>query len=577
MPGGRMSGSSPTGLLALFRDFAGFAGWRLWLAIALMLGGAVAEGFGLLLIVPLAAIALDQESSLPTWIQESLEGLGAGSGLGGAIALFLLFMALRSLLLFWRENLRWRLQTGYQRSLQVRSAATLAAGGWTRASRIGQAGMQSLLLNDVPRATFAVSFILDFAIAAIMLVVQLAIVALLSPQLVLFALVVLAPVILAVRAFTRRFTKSGQDFVSWSEDSTSAGLRLQSGLKAALAQGTVSRFLDEYGSSLAGLAGAMVDYGRDLAASRQIMAFATAVAAVLLLFAGARILDLPFPILAASLVLFARMAAPAVSLLQSAQQSLAFAPAFAAILDRLGPLAAAPPKLDASKQPTVSLDWSRVELAGARYRHESGGGVDKISLEISRGEWLGLQGASAAGKTTLADLIAGLLSPQRGAISVDGSPLVGATLVSWQAGLAYVGQDGLVFADSVAANLGADRGQVGEGEMWSALELVGLAERVRAFPDGLDHFLGERGSSLSGGERQRLLIARAVLRRPTMLILDEATAALDLAAESEILGRLRTLDTRPAGLVIAHRESTLAHCDSRLELQNGRARALDGC
>ncbi len=568
----RISHFIPTVLAALIRDFSTFAGPRLWLAIGLMLAGALAEGFGLLLIVPLAAIALNQESALPDWIEGPLRELGAGADLGGAIALFLVAMGLRSLLLFHRENLRAQLQTGYKSDLQLRAASTLAAGGWTKASRIGQAGMQSLLLNEVPRATLAVTYMLEFAVASIMLAVQLMLAALLSLQMVGSALLVLVPIVLVARRFGRRFTRSGQAFITWSEDSTNAGLRLQSGLKAALAQGTVPSFLEEYRSSLAGLERAMVGYDRDFSASRQIMAFATAVAAVLLLVAGARIFDLSFPVLVASLVLFARMAAPASSLLESAHQVAAFAPAFGAIGDRLGPLVrCASPAADTWGPHAAPLEWSRIELSGAGYRHDSGGGIDDVTLALERGEWLGLRGASGAGKSTLADLVTGLIAPQQGTIRVDGSPLAGTTLERWRMGLAYVGQDGLVFADSVGANLAADRGQVGEDEMWWALELVGLAERVRAFPSCLDHFLGERGSSFSGGERQRLLIARAILRRPAMLILDEATAALDPEAESAILDRLRGLEARPAALVIAHRESTLAYCDSRLSIQHGRA------
>ena len=566
-----MTGSRPGGVPTLFRDFSRFAGVRLWIALGLMAGGAIAEGVGLLLIVPLAAIALGEELVLPGWLGAPVERMGEGAGLGGAIALFLIAMAARSVLLYLRDTLRWKLQTGYQNDLQLRAAATLAARGWAGASRIGQAGMQSLLLNDVPRAILASTYLLDLAIAAIMLSVQLALVALLSPGLVLVAVAILAPVLLAVRRLTRRFDKSGQSFVSWSEDSTGAGLRLQSGLKAALAQGSVPRFLDEYRSSLAGLAGAMVRYGHDLAASRQIMAFATALAAVVLLVAGARILDLPFPILAASLVLFARMAAPATSLLQSAQQARAFAPAFSAIEGRLGPMVEAPDG-SARAVEVEPLDWTRAMLDDVGFRHESGGGIEGVTVELERGEWLGLEGPSAAGKTTLADLVAGLLEPQQGRISVDGSPLLGTALERWRSGLAYVGQDGLVFADSVAANLGADRAGVTEDEMWAALELAGLAERVRAFPGGLDHFLGESGSALSGGERQRLLIARAVLRRPTLLILDESTAALDPDAEATILERLKSLESKPAGLIVAHRESTLAHCDSRLTIQHGTAK-----
>jgi len=99
--------------------------------------------------------------------------------------------------------------------------------------------------------------------------------------------------------------------------------------------------------------------------------------------------------------------------------------------------------------------------------------------------------------------------------------------------------------------------------------LVGLADRIRAFAHGIDESVGDRGSQLSGGERQRLVLARALLRRPSLLILDEATAALDASSEADVLHRLRSLDPRPAALVVAHRDSSLESCDSIVSIQHG--------
>jgi ABC-type multidrug transport system fused ATPase/permease subunit len=107
-------------------------------------------------------------------------------------------------------------------------------------------------------------------------------------------------------------------------------------------------------------------------------------------------------------------------------------------------------------------------------------------------------------------------------------------------------------------------------ELWAVLDLAGLAERVRALPQGLDAQVGDRGSSLSGGERQRLAIARAVLRWPTLLILDEATNALDPASEEKIVRRLQALQPRPAALVIAHRDRPLELCDRVVRVDAGR-------
>jgi len=554
-------------LLSLFGDFARFAGARLWFVGLLMAAGAIVEGFGLLMIVPMAAAAMGEQSALPQVLQDTVATVSPESRFIGALTLFLSAMALRSLILFARDSLRGRLQADYQSSLQLRAAAAMANRPWSEASRFGQAEIQSLLLNDVPRASLATLFGLDVALSVILLAVQLGLVALLSPKLAAFALAVLAPSFLLLKLLSPRLSRAGEAITADAEQSTGAGQRLHSGLKAALAQGTVPQFLAEYRTSLTRLATTFSTYSRDLAASRQLTAFGSALAAAFLLFVGARLLDLPFPVLLTTLILFARMAAPASVLVQSTQSAIAAAPAFAAIEKRIGSLDRSPTFGSASASP---LDWSRLDLREATYRHSSGGGVEKASLAIERGRWLGIDGASAAGKTTLADLAAGLLQPQSGEVLIDGERLAGTTLDGWRASLAYVGQEGLVFDDSIAANLAADQGDVSDEECWRALDAVGLSERVSALSGGLAHPLGQQGGSLSGGERQRLLIARALLRSPSFIILDEATAALDEAAEGALVERLRTLPSRPAAIVIAHRPSTLAHCDSIITIRHGK-------
>jgi ATP-binding cassette subfamily C protein len=158
-------------------------------------------------------------------------------------------------------------------------------------------------------------------------------------------------------------------------------------------------------------------------------------------------------------------------------------------------------------------------------------------------------------------------------MTIDGRPCTGKTLEEWRTAIAYVGQEGSVFNDTIRGNLLAEGANADEVDLWQALEIVGLGQRVRAFAAGLNESVGDRGSQLSGGERQRLVIARALLRKPSLLILDEATAALDAASEADVLARLRTITPRPAVLLVAHRESTLAHCDSVVSIQHGVAKS----
>lgn len=555
------------GVAALLKDYRAYAGARLWLALGLMLLGALAEGFGILVIVPLAAIAIGGASG--SGLLGQLGGLGnwlpANSRFLLILALFIGAMAARSLLIYLRDRELARLQSGYEAWLRLRAAATLARRGWSFASGIGQAGMQALLLTDVPRSALAVNQAQLFATALILLTVQVLLTLVLSPPLAAIALVILFAGFLVSIGWTRRGVRSGMALVERSEQSTASGFRLHAGLKAALAQGTVAQFLTEYRSSLETAKSEMVRFATDLASSRQLAAFGAAVAAALILFVGVSLLHLAFPVLVTSLVLFARMVAPAQLLQQTAQNLAAYAESFGAIGRRLG-------RLERPQDETghaVPLEWNEVRLDQARYQHQIGLGLNGISLSLRRGEWLGVSGASGAGKTTLIDLIAGLLEPTSGKVLVDGRGLHGVALDRWRAGLAYVGQEGSVFDDSVRGNLLADGARADDDALWDALAAAGLAERFRALSDGLEARVGDRGSQLSGGERQRLAIARALLRKPSLLILDEATAALDADGEKSLLKRLRALEPRPAAILVAHRPSTLRHCDSVVSIQHG--------
>src|SRR3569833_2006916 len=220
------------------------------------------------------------------------------------------------------------------------------------------------------------------------------------------------------------------------------------------------------------------------------------------------------------------------------------------------------------------LQWLDLRAEGVAYLHGKGLGLRSASFTLAAGEWLGSGGPSGGGKTTLLDLLAALFVPQEGQVTGNGERLAGQNLERWRAGLAYVGQDGALFDDSIRGNLLADGAGAAEAALWSVLEMTALEDRVRGFPAGLDQRVGDRGSQLSGGERQRLAIARALLRHPSLLILDEATSALDRETEARVLGALRSLGPRPAVILAAHRASTLAHCDVQARVDKGAFRIV---
>ncbi|PIW44083.1 MAG: hypothetical protein COW18_14165 [Zetaproteobacteria bacterium CG12_big_fil_rev_8_21_14_0_65_54_13] len=156
----------------------------------------------------------------------------------------------------------------------------------------------------------------------------------------------------------------------------------------------------------------------------------------------------------------------------------------------------------------------------------------------------------------------------------DDMVLEGDARMAWRRGVAYITQEVFLFHDTVRANLAWVSPGVSEAELWQALEMAAAAEFVRALPAGLDTLIGDRGIRLSGGERQRLALARALLSKPQLLILDEATSALDHDNEQKINQALLQLDGKLTILIIAHRETTIAHVKQRIVLGSDEARSV---
>ena len=214
----------------------------------------------------------------------------------------------------------------------------------------------------------------------------------------------------------------------------------------------------------------------------------------------------------------------------------------------------------------------RLNEASFRYAENRPWAISGVSLHIPAQSAVGIVGANGSGKTTLVDLIAGLLVPARGYVEVDGIALDDGNRAAWQAELAYVPQNIFLLDASIAQNiaLGIDLPDVDRGRLLEAARLAQLDDLIKTLPDGFEHRVGERGVKLSGGQRQRIGIARALYREASVLILDEATNALDGLTERELMATLGRLRGRYTTIVIAHRMSTVRSCDLIVQLEHGK-------
>jgi len=201
------------------------------------------------------------------------------------------------------------------------------------------------------------------------------------------------------------------------------------------------------------------------------------------------------------------------------------------------------------------------------------GGVEVIhdmSFRIEPGQLVALVGSSGAGKSTIAQLVPRLYDVDSGAVRLSGVDVRDLSAESIRGALGMVTQDGHLFHESVRANLLLAQPEATEDELWEVLDRARLADLVASLPDGLDTVVGERGYRLSGGERQRLTIARLLLARPRMVILDEATAHLDSTSEAAVQAALTEALAGRTALVIAHRLSTVRAADLILVIEDGR-------
>jgi ATP-binding cassette subfamily B protein len=216
------------------------------------------------------------------------------------------------------------------------------------------------------------------------------------------------------------------------------------------------------------------------------------------------------------------------------------------------------------------ISLASLEMVARKESRDTGPVLNDISFIAEPGRMVALVGPSGAGKTTVTHLVARLYDAGSGTVRVDGHDVRDVTLQSLEDVVGYVTQDAHLFHDSIRENMLYARPGASDQEIWEALEAGQIAQLVRSLPDALDTIVGDRGYRLSGGERQRLAIARLLLKAPSIVVLDEATAHLDSESEAAVQRALDAALEGRTSLVIAHRLSTVRNADIILVLDDGR-------
>ena len=229
---------------------------------------------------------------------------------------------------------------------------------------------------------------------------------------------------------------------------------------------------------------------------------------------------------------------------------------------------------DGKANPTISF-VKNIEVKNILWQYSKGNSpvLTDTNISLTKGESIAFIGASGAGKTTLADIILGLLKPQQGSVYMDGMDVF-AMPKTWANIVGYVPQSVFLLAGTIRDNIAFGMKNFTDEEIWDALEKAQLADFVSALPEGINTYVGERGVKLSGGQRQRIAIARALANKPEILVLDEATSALDNETETAIMESIDSLQGQITMIIVAHRLTTIKNCDRIYRIGDGVAKEV---
>jgi ATP-binding cassette, subfamily C, bacterial len=543
-----------------------------WTVLGCLLVASVVEGIGFASLVPLLWIVTDPAQAQTSPVIEFTRGWADAVGLplnvGTLVVFFVCTLIVRSLLTLVAMRHVGYAVAEFSTGLQARLIQNLFRARWDYLVQHRSGRVASAIGGQADRAGRAYYLAAMFFAQVIQTTGYLAVAFIVSWPLALASVAVGGVMTLLLHFLVRAARTAGARQTRWTRELVTFLLDTLNNVKPLRAMAKERAFTNLLEDKTAALKKAL---RRQVVSAEGLRNGNEILAAICLgagFFVAISVWQVPIVDLVVVGLLLSRTTSGVAKIQQQFQKALMVESAFLEVLELITETAAAPEPNPGRRQ---ALFERECRLEDVSFGHVGTPVLAGISLVVPAGQVTVLTGLSGAGKTTIADLILGLYQPDQGQVLLDDVPLREIDLVSWRSLVGYVPQELVLFHDSIFANVALGDRRIGEAEVRHALEMAGAWEFVGRLPEGLMTHVGESGAKLSGGQRQRIALARALVARPRLLILDEVTSALDPETEWQICRGIRELAGEMAVLAITHRPAFLEIADVIYRIEAGRA------
>lgn len=540
-----------------------------FVALFLLIFMGITEGISLLLIIPLLGIAGIENvevssNKLVVFVKSFFESTGISLSVINVLLLYVVIMTLTALLRYFQSintaSINQQIVI-YWRNTFFRK---LSYASWSSIQSVKSSEIQNTLTLEIRKFGNISNQSIQFVGTLILIAVYLVVSGFVSPTLTLIALAPVLIMALLNRPINKKSSSLGKSTVKYNQQLQGIILEQLIALKLVKSYGKEEQQIAEFEDANFQVEKKVIAFTTTTQKTKAIFDIVAAIIIAIYIYVAVVIFKTAITELLLLIFIFARLLPKSTKLVNNYQQILNNLPALEATLLTLSKLKNE--KREFEKNNESFIITNEITFEEVCFSHGSNLVLNHLNFSIAALQTTVIKGSSGAGKSTTIDLIMGLQKPKSGKILIDGKVLNELNCSDWKESIAYVPQEAFLFHKSIRENLQWVNPDVDEQAIWNALEQAGATDFVKLLPNGLETIVGDRGTQISGGERQRIALARALVRQPKLLILDEATNAVDDHNEQLIKNALHKLHGKMTIIIVAHRSTLIDLADHVIEL-----------